>query len=152
MAYDRTHPEAASAEPLSSFAEVLDGMAMVMNQSVHGSGPGSMRDPILDMTTFQGLQTFLEPAQLAEMYREFLRLTRNRIEALRRNPQAETVRNITHTIAGTAGMLGAQGLATLAQQLEADADGSFSFATDVDLLHEACDTLSHALRACKVKL
>ena len=127
-------------------------MAMVTNQSIHGSGPSSTGDPILDICIFQGLQTFLEPAQLAEMYREFLCLTRNRIEALRSNPQAETVRNITHTIAGTAGMLGAQSIAVLAQQLEADADGSFSFAADVDLLHEACDTLSHALRACKVKL
>jgi HPt (histidine-containing phosphotransfer) domain-containing protein len=125
---------------------------MVVNQSVQACDPESPSDPILDRNTFQGFQSFLEPVQLAEMYSEFLRLTRNRIEALRSHPEAATVRTITHTIAGTAGMLGAQGIATLAQQLEVDADRSVSFAVHVNLLHGACDTLTRTLRACKVKL
>ena len=134
----------------------LTGSRPVANEPFRALLNGSLHSPIveptLDMNIFHGLRSFLEPAQLAEMYREFLRLTRNRLEVLRADPPPETVRNITHTIAGTAGMLGAQALATQARQIEDDADRSFSFAMDVDLLREACDTLSHALCACKVNL
>jgi HPt (histidine-containing phosphotransfer) domain-containing protein len=113
---------------------------------------GESGEAVLDRHILFGLQTFLEPVQLAEMYREFLRLTRKRLEILRESPSAETVRSITHTLAGTAGMLGAREIAALARQLDGDAHGSFSFLRQIDFLDEACDRLNRTLDVCKVRL
>jgi HPt (histidine-containing phosphotransfer) domain-containing protein len=108
---------------------------------------------VLDRETFEGLEAFLPPEQLAELYREFLRLTCQRLELLRGRIPLETLRAVAHTLAGTAGMLGAQQIANLARQLDLTAaDQSFDSAHLVGLLFDACDTLKLTLSTYKVRL
>lgn len=90
---------------------------------------------------------------MAELYREFLRLTYQRLELLRGGVPLETIQSVAHTMAGTAGMVGAQQIANLARQLDLmAADQSFDFAHLVGLLFQACDTLKLTLCAYKVRL
>ena len=86
------------------------------------------------------------------MYREFLRLTGTRLELLCDKPSLEVIHSTTHTIAGTAGMLGACQVAARARDLSATADLSFPIATEIARVYEACSTLSQTLRACQVPL
>jgi HPt (histidine-containing phosphotransfer) domain-containing protein len=107
----------------------------------------------LDREAFEALESFLPPEELAELYREFLRLTCQRLDLLRGGMAPEMIRSVAHTIAGTAGMLGAQQIANLASQLNLTAaDESFDSTPLVGLLVEACDTLKLTLCAYKVRL
>jgi hypothetical protein len=105
---------------------------------------------ILDTDILHGLQAFLETSEIAAMYREFLRLTRERMELLRGNPHGEVVQSTSHTIAGTAGMLGACQVACRAKDIGAAPGPCFSL--EIARMYAACDTLSHTLRTSQVKL
>ncbi len=114
------------------------------------ASPPCQAELILDMNILRTFQTFLAPPDIAAIYGEFLRLTRDRLGLLVGNPSGEMLENEAHTIAGTAGMLGACQLAARAKELTAATGHDASLTTAISRLYAACDALGDTLHVSQV--
>jgi HPt (histidine-containing phosphotransfer) domain-containing protein len=97
------------------------------------------------------LQQTLDPVVLARIYAEFLERTRGRIAELTALDQAG-VREFAHTVAGTAGMLGATALAICAGAAGPLQPGSSELGRLARTLEAACEHLETELRLQRVAL
>ncbi|WP_158615430.1 Hpt domain-containing protein [Acidipila sp. EB88] len=109
--------------------------------------------PALDPSTFGTLRRLLDETVLADTYREFLRQTRRRLEAALNAPAEQDVAHVLgHTLRGTAGMLGAAGLARVAAEFEAESLPETRFRALVQETLRGCTLLEAALREAHVAL
>ncbi len=74
--------------------------------------------PTLDPVVFGSLRGMLDSQVVAQIYREFLLQTRVRLSALSTLEDSGKLRELAHTLKGTAGMLGARELSAYAASLE----------------------------------
>lgn len=104
----------------------------------------------LDPRVFQTYSELFSPELLGEVYRDFLAQTRERLASMSQGVSLESMRSTAHTIAGTAGMLGAGRIARRAAQLEREE--SECGPRQLDSLLGACMSLEAQLRNRKVSL
>lgn len=106
----------------------------------------------LDLQIFECFRAALDPSVLGDIYRDFLAQTRDRMTVLLGGASSDLIHSLSHTIFGTAGMLGAHRVADAAWSLDgATAEGA-AIEQHVKAISEACEALETALRAQKVNL
>ena len=107
---------------------------------------GGGRVAVLDGEVFGTLRELLDASILAQTYRDFLSQTRLRLKGFPAASEEKAVREMAHSLRGTAAMLGAGRIAAAVVRLEEEPVTSRAVEQVIELLHAECAALELALR------
>ena len=112
----------------------------------------STAPPVLDLETLGALRELLPDPEVYAIYRSFVQHTRERIAALGTSFDPATVKREAHSLRGSAAMLGASALASLAGSLEEHVVTGAPLREHAKDLAEALAALTEALDTAEVRL